>query len=167
MIHFAETTEGESKMDPKQLAEKFARIDAASAAKVTELERQREVDAAREKAELDAFADKVTKIVLPFLEETKDAYRQNSFDYKALRNPNGTIVGVRITIKGFQPAEIRQGKRGIVELRRLRPETSSATLKRVGTYGAKKKPFIGTLDDLTREKVGDLIDVMTDDDNRS
>jgi hypothetical protein len=152
-------------MDPKQLAEKFGRMAAASAANAVELQRQREAEAERRKAALEAFTDKLTKVVLSYLQETKDALPKNSFGYNVLGG------AVRITIDGFLPVEIREVG-GRVELARMRPGASSgpldrSALVRFGTYSSYRDPLIGRLDDLTREKVGRLIDKMMSDDNRS
>jgi hypothetical protein len=160
MLHASLEPEGIQRMDPRRLAEKFGNLAAASSAKATEMQRQNEDHAQRQKATSDAIEDKLRNVVLPYLQETMEAFPEKTFEYEPYND------GVKITIKGFQPVVIRNVG-GKVEVQQFRFDANTRQLVRMGTYSSTKDPFIGTSDDLTREKVGRLIDIMMDDAKRS
>lgn len=151
-------------MDPKALAERHAHKVAEAAAAVAEEQQAKTAQTAARSEAADAIRSKLENVVLPFLDETKKAFPKNQFQYQ-MHNDLGTgrLLGVSFRINGHPEVEIREragrvavAKLGIPRGRRPGPKQP------VFFYRTDAGPFIGTAEDLTREKIGKLIEMVID-----
>jgi hypothetical protein len=149
-------------VDPRELgaiyAAKIAREKAAQHGK-------NEVDALKSKAE-KAASDKVinalTSVVLPYLEEAKSFFPNGAFDYRRDSDVNTKrLVSVSFQINGFDAVEIRDqgGQVAVRKTGALSQPEGAGVVK--STYPTDSSgPMIGSAEDLTREKLGKLIELV-------
>jgi hypothetical protein len=141
-------------VDPRELGA----IYAAKIAREKAAHGKKEVDALKSEAE-KAASDKV---VLPYLEEAKSFFPNGAFDYRRDSDVNTKrLVSVSFQINGFDAVEIRdQGGQVAVRKKGALSQPEGAGVVK-STYPTDSSgPMIGSAEDLTREKLGKLIELV-------
>jgi hypothetical protein len=149
-------------MDPRELgaiyAAKIAREKAAhdgkNGADVLKTE--------AEKAASDKVINALTSVVLPYLEEAKNFFPNGAFDYRRHNDIDSKrLVSVSFQINGFDTVEIRdQGGQVAVRKTGALSQPDGASIVK-STYPTDSSgPMIDSADDITREKLGKLIELV-------
>jgi hypothetical protein len=158
-------------MDPNQLAKLYERKSAATAAKAAERQAQK----GRQRTELQKRTEQgdvaLRDVVIPYFQELVSAFPKGHFTFNsAVKTDAVTHAPVAVSFKIGDGAEhFIEVIQGNVQVWRAHPGKAAKSGKRPAHFQERKdyspdaEPFIAGPSDLTREKLGKLVEMAIEE----
>ena len=149
-------------MDPKELKRLHDQRKAQAAAQITQVNAIKNAAQAELKQKAADVSAALKDVVLPYFEEVATAFDTGEFAIETkLDASDRSFVGVSFKIGGGPEYGV-EGIGGNVRVWKRYPGTKSAP-RPIYFFSAQREPFIGSITDLTREKLEKLVQLAIKD----
>jgi len=143
-------------MDPKELKRLHEQRKAQTAAQIMQVNAAQSAAQADLKQKMADGSTALKEVVLPYFEEVATAFDEGEFVIETkLEESDRSLVGVSFKIGGGPEYGI-EAIGGNVRVWKRYPGTKSAP-RPIYFFSAQHEPFIGSITDLTREKLENLV----------
>jgi hypothetical protein len=149
-------------MDPKELKRLYLQRKAQAAAQIAQVHAAQSAAEAELKQKMADGNTALKEVVLPYFEEVATAFDEGEFVIETnLDVSDRSLVGVSFKIGGGPDYGV-EAIGGNVRVWKRYPGTKS-TPRPVYFFSAQHEPFIGSITDLTREKLEKLVQLAIND----